>query len=397
MFNDILTMRINEELDKSKKKQVYNNIKTIQSPQGRYITINNQKFLNLCSNNYLGLANDKDIIKSAIESISKYGIGNGAVRSISGTMQIHLDFESRLAHFKGVQDVLVVQSGYQANVTLLPTIISDNDCIISDELNHASIIDAIKLSKGKKYIYKHKDIDDLEKQIKIAEEEIEGIKLIITDGVFSMDGDIADLKEIVKLKKKYANIYIAVDDAHGEGVLGKHGRGLVDHLSVQNDIDFEIGTLSKAFGIAGGFIGGKKEVIDYLRQRSRPFLFSTGLDIAMCGAGIKAIDILEGNDDLINKLWMNTIYFQKKLIDLGFDLGNTQTPITPIITKSESKATIMSQKLFEQNILVSPIIYPTVPKNTGRIRLMISAKHTKKDLDNAIEIITKIGQELELI
>ncbi len=283
--------RINDELKDRHETKTYNNIKVLESPQGAHIKVNGKEYLNMCSNNYLGFANDPDVVKGGQDYLIKYGAGSGAVRSIAGTQKCHIDFEEAIAKFKGVEAAILVQSGFQANTTLIPTLITENDAIISDELNHASIIDGVRLAnkKAKRYIYKHCDMDDLKTQIEKAKAEVSGIVLIATDGVFSMDGDIAPLDKIVEIKNQYEDVLLAVDDAHGEGVFGDHGRGLVNHFGLEGDVEFEVGTLSKAFGIAGGFIGGKKELIDYLKQKARPFLFSTGLDSAMCGAGMVAI------------------------------------------------------------------------------------------------------------
>ncbi|MDL2212144.1 glycine C-acetyltransferase [Erysipelotrichaceae bacterium OttesenSCG-928-M19] len=392
-----LWKRMEDELNTRHESKTYNNIKILESPQGAHIKVNSQDYLNMCSNNYLGFANDKDVIKGGQDYLEKYGAGSGAVRSIAGSQTCHLEFEQALAKFKGVEDVILVQSGFQANTALIPTITTEDDAIISDELNHASIIDGVRLSKAKKYVYKHIDINDLQKQIEKAKQEVSGFILIITDGVFSMDGDIAPLDEIVKLKNKYEDVYLTVDDAHGEGVFGSHGRGLVNHFKLEGEVEFEIGTLSKAFGIAGGFIGGKKVLIDYLKQKARPFLFSTGIDSAMCGAGLAVVDKMSKSDDRVKKLWENAHYLQEQLQAKGLNTWKTASPITPVIVGEESMATDMTKMLFEENILVSPIMYPTVAKGLARIRLMPSATHSKEDLDLAISKIEKCAKELGII
>ncbi|MDF9867381.1 glycine C-acetyltransferase [Bacilli bacterium PM5-3] len=389
--------RINDELNTRHETKTYNNIKILESPQGAYIKVNGQEYLNMCSNNYLGFANDSDVVKGGQECMAKYGAGSGAVRSISGSQQCHIDFEKALAKFKGVEDVILVQSGFQANTAFIPSITTENDAIISDELNHASIIDGVRLAKAKKYVYKHCDMDDLKTQIEKAKSEVSGFVLIITDGVFSMDGDIAPLDKIVELKNNYEDVHLAVDDAHGEGVFGSHGRGLVNHFNLEGKVEFEIGTLSKAFGIAGGFVGGKKELIDYLKQKARPFLFSTGLDSAMCGAGLVVVDKMTKSDENVKKLWENAKYLQEGLKAKGFNTWKTVSPITPVIVGEEAKATDMTKMLFEKNILVSPIMFPTVAKGLARIRLMPSATHSKDDLDKAIAIIEECGKELGII
>jgi len=389
--------RINDELKTRHESKTYNVIKVLESPQGEIIEVGGKRYINMCSNNYLGFANEAGAIAAAKDYVEKYGVGAGAVRSISGTQKCHIDFERKLAEFKGVEDVMLVQSGFQANTAFVPTIITADDAIISDELNHASIIDAVRLTKARKYVYKHADMDDLKVQIEKAKSEVEGIVLIITDGVFSMDGDIAPLDKIVELKEKYEDVYLAVDDAHGEGVFGSHGRGLVNHYGLEGKVEFEIGTLSKAFGIAGGFVGGKKEVVDYLKQKARPFLFSTGLDSAMCGAGIYIVGEMTRTDERVKKLWDNAKYLQEQLRARGLDTWKTVSPITPVIVGEEAKATMLTKALFDEGVLVSPIIFPTVARGLARIRLMPSAAHTKEVLDEAIAKIEKCAKELGII
>lgn len=393
----LLFDRLGAELQERKDTKVYNNIKVLESPQGAWVQINGEKFLNMCSNNYLGFANDPEVVKAGQDFLGRFGAGTGAVRSIAGTQAGHIEFEQALAKFKGVEDVIVVQSGFQANTTVIPVITTNEDAIISDELNHASIIDAVRLSKAKKYIYKHKDMEDLKVQIEKARAEVPGIVLIVTDGVFSMDGDLAPLDKIVALKNNYKDVYLAVDDAHGEGVLGDHGKGTINHFDVDGQVEIEIGTLSKAFGISGGFIGGNKVLIDYLKQKARPFLFSTGLDMAMCGAGLKVVEKMSASDERVTQLWDNAKYLQSQLKAKGFDTWVTETPISPIIVKDEALATMMTQELFARNILVSPIMFPTVAKGLARIRLMVSAAHTKEDLDYAIAQIEEVGKKLNVI
>lgn len=386
--------RLESELNELKESKRYNVIKTLESPQDRVIQINGKEYLNMCSNNYLGFANDEITKRGAHEGVDKYGVGPGAVRSISGTFKCHIDFERALAEFKGVEDVILVQSGFQANTALIPSIVTADDAIISDELNHASIIDGVRLTKAKRYVFAHKDMAQLEEKLKEATADVTGNIFIITDGVFSMDGDIAPLPEINKLAKQYG-AYTVVDDAHGEGVLGDHGRGAVSHFGLEGEIDFEVGTLSKAFGIAGGFIGGKKELIEYLKQKARPFLFSSGVDSALCGAGLEVVKEMERTDERVRRLWDNAKYLQDKFTSTGYSIGETETPITPVMVGEEAKATELTALLFEEGILVSPIIYPTVAKGKARIRVMVSAAHTKEDLDLAynkiVENMTKLG------
>lgn len=386
--------RLSQELAASKAAKTYNNIKVLESPQGSEITIDGKKYLNMCSNNYLGFANDPITVEACKRSADKYGVGPGAVRTISGTYSVHREFEKRLAEFKAVEAVIVVQSGFQANTGLIPTITTAEDLIISDQLNHASIIDGVRLSKASKAVYKHADMVDLERVLSENIDTIKGNIFIITDGVFSMDGDIAPLDEINKLAKRFG-AYTVVDDAHGEGVLGDHGRGSVAHFGLEGEIDIEIGTLSKAFGIAGGFIGGRSELIEYLNQKSRVFLFSSGLDMGLCYAGLKIIDEMERTDERNKLLWENAKYLQEKFVSNGYSIGNTMTPITPFMVGSEENATMLTKLLFDEGILVSPIIFPTVAKGKARIRLMISSLHTKEQLDTAYEAVTRNYEQIK--
>lgn len=389
-----LYQRINQELEASKCNHIYNDIKNLSSPQAAYLEIDNKKYLNMCSNNYLGWANDEITIAAVKESAEKFGVGPGAVRSIAGSFSIHQQFEEELAKFKDVEAVLVVQSGFQANTSLLPTITTKEDIIISDKLNHASIIDAIKLSKATFAVYEHCDMNHLEKILQ-ENQNIKGNIFIISDGVFSMDGDIAPFDKIVLLAKKY-HAYTIVDDAHGEGVLGNYGKGVVDYFKLKDQVDIEIGTLSKAFGLVGGFIGGKKVLIDYLKQKARPFLFSSSLDMGMCCAGIAILKQMQKNDQRVKKLWENANYLQTKLVDNGYSIGNTMTPITPFMVYSEQIAIELTAKMFENKILVSPIVYPTVAKNQARIRIMVSALHQKEDLEKLYQIITIEYQKIKV-
>lgn len=386
--------RLNNELETAKENKTYNNIKVLESPQGPNLKIDGRDFLNMCSNNYLGFANDPITVQAFKESADKYGVGPGAVRTISGTFDVHRKFEQRLAEFKGVEATIVVQSGFQANTGLIPTITRKEDLIISDELNHASIIDGVRLSKASRAVYKHCDMEDLRRVLEENKDKVEGDTFIITDGVFSMDGDIAPLDKINDLAKEFG-AYTVIDDAHGEGVLGPKGKGCVAHYGLEGQIDIEIGTLSKAFGIAGGFIGGKKELIEYLNQKSRVFLFSSGLDMGLCYAGLKIIDEMEKSDERVLKLWDNAKYLQDKFTSNGYSIGNTMTPITPFMVGEEALATNLTKKLFEEGILVSPIIYPTVAKGKARIRLMISSSHSKEQLDQAYEAVTRNYEQLK--
>ncbi|AGM26029.1 glycine C-acetyltransferase [Spiroplasma syrphidicola EA-1] len=389
-----LYSRLEAELELAKTNKVYNVIKILATGQSDVVKINDQQFLNMCSNNYLGFANDPITVNAVKEGIDLFGVGPGAVRTISGSYSIHEEFEQRLAKFKKVESTIVVQSGFQANTGLIPTITTEEDLIISDELNHASIIDGIRLSKASREVYKHCDMEDLERILVKHADKVKGNIFIISDAVFSMDGDIAPLPEINRLAKKY-HAYTIADDAHGEGVLGNNGEGTIAHFGLEGKIDIEVGTLSKAFGLVGGFICGKASLIEYLKQRSRVFLFSSSLPASFCYAGIKILDELEKSNHRIHALWDNTRYLQNKFIADGYSIGTTKTPITPFMVYEEAIATDLTKVLFEHNILVSPIIYPTVQKGKARIRLMISALHTKDELDQVYQIITSEYQKLK--
>jgi len=385
---------ITGELGKLKDTGLLINIRTIEGPQGAWITVDGKKVLNLCSNNYLGFANDPQLKSSALKAIEMYGVGPAAVRTIAGTTTLHKELERKLALFKGVESTLTFQSGFCANLAVIPAIVGEGDVVFSDELNHASIIDGARLSKAKIVRYEHCNPKDL--STKILSEKNVRRKLIITDGVFSMEGDIAPLPEIVEIADKYGAI-IMVDDAHGEGMLGRGGRGIVDHFNLHGKIDIEVGTLSKAFGVVGGYIAGSKQLTDYLAQKGRPFLFSsavTAADVAACSA---AVDALIASDILVKQLWENTAFFQEKIKHAGFNIGNTKTPITPIILGDTKVARDFSRMLFEDGIFAQAIGYPTVPIGKARIRVMLSAIHSKKDLAWAIERFEKIGKALKVI
>lgn len=365
-------------------------MKIISSPQGAYLKVGKKRYLNLCSNNYLGLASDPKLQKAAILAIKKYGVGTASVRSLVGTNDLHVKLEKALAGFKKSEDCVVLTGGYIANMAAIQTFIGKDDVVVSDELNHASIIDAVKLSQVQtKFVYKHSNMADL-KQI------LEGIKtagkiLVVTDGVFSMDGDVANLPEIVKIAKKY-NALVMVDDAHGEGVLGKNGRGIVDHFGLHGQVDIEVGTLSKAFGVMGGFIAGSKELCDTVRSKSRQFLFTNALSIPDTAALIAAVKVLQASDARVKKLWENTRFLKNGLQKAGFDIGNSTTPITPVMVGDEELAVRFSEDLFKNGVMASPIKFPMVAKGKARLRLMPSAIHTKRDLEKGIKIIIRCAK-----
>lgn len=393
-MNDKKLEWIEKEIENLKEQGLYKHIRTIQSPVGAEIIVDGKKVLNFCSNNYLGFANHPELKKAAKEAIDKYGVGPAAVRTIAGTMDLHLELEKLLAEFKKAEDVISFQSGLIANISTIPALVGETDVIFSDELNHASIIDGCRLSKATVVRFKHADAVDLEKVIK--ENLNYPKKLIITDGVFSMDGDIAPLDKIVEVAEKY-DCLTMVDDAHGEGVLGEAGRGIVDYYKLHGRVDVEVGTLSKAFGVVGGFVAGKKIIVDWLRQKARPFLFSSAATPADVAASIEAVKILSNSGSLVKKLWDNAKYFKSGLKKAGFDIGKSETPITPIMLGEAKLAMEFSKKLFAKGIFAVAIGYPTVPMGKARIRVMISAAHTRQHLDRALKIFTEVGQEMKVI
>ncbi len=383
------------ELQQMEDSGLYNPIRTIESAQGAWITVDGMRVLNLCSNNYLGLANEPRLKEAAIQAIEQFGVGPGAVRSIAGTMSLHLQLEKALADFKGVEDTLSYQSGFCANLGTIATLVGEGDAIFSDELNHASIIDGVRLTRAKRFVYPHRDAEGL-REVLDNEGKSARRKLVITDGVFSMDGDLAPLPELVEVAEKYGAL-IMVDDAHGEGVLGDHGRGIVDHFGLHNRVDIEMGTMSKAFGVVGGYIAGKRVLMEYLRQRARTHLFSSAVTAPDVAACIAAVDLLASSDELVSKLWENTGYFKQGMKLAGFDLGHSETPITPVMLGEAKLARRFSQRLFEEEIFAQAIGFPTVQKGKARIRVMISATHSHKDLDFALAAFKRVGGELGVV
>lgn len=382
-----------DELSRLRDAGLYNRIPVLESPQGAWLVINGKKVLNLCSNNYLGLANHPVLIEEAKNILDEFGVGPGAVRTIAGTMQLHKDLESILSEFKKVESTLALQSGFVANQAVIPSM--GADAIFTDSLNHASIIDGVRLTKASRFIYEHNSASDLQNKLEKAKDAKR--KLIITDGVFSMDGDIAPIDEIAKLATEHEAL-LMVDDAHGEGVIGDHGRGISSHFNLHDgEVDIEVGTLSKAVGVVGGFISGSKVLTEYLEQKGRPFLFSSALTPPDVAASIAAVKILMSDDSLVKKLWKNGNYFQKALRDLGFDTGRTQTPITPVMIGEAKKSSEFSRKLLEAGVFAMSIGFPTVPKGMARIRAMLSAAHSIEDLDKGLECFENIGKELNLI
>lgn len=386
---------ITEEIQGLRNAGLYNRIRTLSSPQGAWLTVDGQKVLNFCSNNYLGLANHPRLVEAVIKAIEKYGVGPGAVRSIAGTMELHIELEKRLARFKGVESAITFQSGFNANLATIPALVGKEDVVFSDRLNHASIIDGCRLSGAKIIAYDHCDVSSLESAIK---DNLANYRraLIVTDGVFSMDGDVAPLDKIYEVAERY-DLLLLVDDAHGEGVLGKGGRGIVDHFNLHGKVDIEVGTLSKAFGVMGGVVAGSPTIVEWLRQRGRPFLFSSAVTVPDAAACLAAIDLLEESTVLVDKLWKNTSYFKDKMKKLGFDTGLSTTPITPIMLGEAPLAQQFSRELFEAGVFAMAIGFPTVPQGKARIRVMISAVHDESDLDQGLKAFANVGKKLGVI
>jgi len=386
---------ITQELDSLKQAGLYNRIRTIESPQGAWLVVDGKKVLNFCSNNYLGLANHPDIVSAAKKSIDKMGIGPGAVRSIAGTMSLHVELEKRLAAFKGVEAAITFQSGFTANLATIPALVSKEDVIFSDRLNHASIIDGCRLSGAKIVAYEHNDPASLEQQIRANLPQYRR-GLVVTDGVFSMDGDIAPLPAIYEVTSRY-DVLLMVDDAHGEGVLGNGGRGIVDHFGLHGKVDVEVGTMSKAFGVMGGVVAGSAVIIEWLRQRGRPFLFSSAVTVPDAAACLAAIDLLEDSTQLVDKLWSNAKYFKTEMKTLGFNTGASETPITPVMLGEAPLAQQFSRELFEAGVFAMSLGFPTVPQGKARIRVMISAAHSTDDLDKGLQAFKNTGNKLGVI
>ena len=386
---------IQEELDSLKESGLFNSIRTLDSPQGAWLEVDGKRALNFCSNNYLGLANHPRLLQAVREAMEKYGVGPGAVRTIAGTMGLHVELEKRLAAFKRVESAITMQSGFTANLAVIPALVGKEDAIFSDELNHASIIDGCRLSGAKVIRFAHTDPEDLEAQLKTHRSSYRRA-MVVTDGVFSMDGDVAPLDKIYAVTQNYDAI-LMVDDAHGEGVLGGGGRGIVDHFGLHGKVDVEVGTLSKAFGVMGGVIAGSAAVTEWLSQRGRPFLFSSAMTIPDVAACLAAVDLLEESTELVDRLWTNTDFFKTEMKKLGFDIGESVTPITPIMLGEAPLAQQFSQKLFDGGVFAMAIGFPTVPRGKARIRVMISAAHSTNDLEEGLEVFSAVGRELGVI
>jgi glycine C-acetyltransferase len=388
---------LNDEVDALKQQGLYSTIRTIDGPQGPWLSVDGRDVLNFCSNNYLGLANDPRLVEAAATALHRYGIGPGAVRTIAGTMTIHEELERRLARFKNVEAAISFQSGFVANLGTVGALVTEDDAVISDELNHASIVDGVRLTKAARSIYRHADPDDLESRLAAARTGGARRILVITDGVFSMDGDLAPLPSLVEVAERFGAM-VMVDDAHGEGVLGRGGRGIVDHFGLHGRVAVEVGTMSKAFGAVGGYVAGSAALIDWLHQRARPFLFSSAVtppDVAAC---IAAIDVLEETTERVDRLWANSARFKGELADAGFDTGRSDTPITPVIVGEAVTAQELSRRLFdEEAVFAQAIAFPTVPRGTARIRVMVSAAHSDDDLDRGAAAFVRVGRAMGLV
>jgi glycine C-acetyltransferase len=388
---------LHDQLADLEVKGLHFRLRVLEGEQKPIAHFDGKEVINLSSNNYLGLATHKALRRAAIEAIRTHGVGAGAVRTIAGTMDLHMALEAQIAKFKNTEACVVFQSGFTANAGTVAAILGKDDLILSDELNHASIIDGCRLSRATIKVFKHKDVADCERLCKETE-NWPGHKLLITDGVFSMDGDIASLPELCSLAEKY-NCIMMVDDAHSSGVLGRNGRGTVDHLGCHGRVHIQVGTLSKAIGAMGGYVCGSRELIDFLYHRARPFLFSTGHPpsvVATCQAAFTLLDSPDG-EKLLKKLWANTKFFQRRLKKLGFSTGATETPITPIHVGEGAKAFEFSRRLFGAGVYIPAVGFPTVPEGKARLRAMVTATHKRADLERACEIIAEVGRALGLV
>ena len=392
---------LDEALADLRLKSLYRPLRVLDGRQMPHAVMDGRPVISLSSNNYLGLATHPHLVEAAMNAVRDLGVGSGAVRTIAGTMTLHEELERRLAAFKHTEAVLTFQSGFTANSGVIPTITGERDLIVSDELNHASIIDGVRLSKASRAVYPHKDVDGLEQVLREARAKggpagpYEHI-LVITDGVFSMDGDIAPMPGICDVSERY-EAAVMIDDAHASGVLGRNGRGTVDHFGLHGRVDIQVGTLSKAVGVLGGYVAGTQALRDYLIQRSRPFLFSTSHPPAVVAACLAAIDVLEGEPERIERLWDNTRFFKAGLTNLGYDTGISETPITPVIVGDSERAGALSARLLELGVFAQAVVYPTVAIDRARIRTIVSSEHTRDDLQACLDAFATAGRELRLI
>ncbi len=383
------------QVEEWKQTGTYNRLRILEGSSAAMSRVDGKEVINLASNNYLGLTTHPKLIEAAIEATRKYGAGSGAVRTISGTMDLHMELEHRIAKFKNVEACVVFQSGFAANAGTVASVLGPEDHIISDQLNHASIIDGARLSKAKIHVFPHKDHEAAGKILSELR-GVSGRKLLITDGVFSMDGDIGPLPELVAQAEKHGAIMM-VDDAHSSGVLGRNGRGTIDHFGLHGRVHIQVGTLSKAIGVLGGYVCGTKDLIEFLYQRARPFLFSTSHPPAVTAACLAAFDILESEPERIEKLWENTRYLKAGLSDAGFDTGISETPITPVMVGEAARAHRLSQELFQEGVFATGIGFPTVAKDKARVRTIVNATHTREQLDRALEAFRSAGKRMGLI
>jgi len=391
---------LTDQMNELKAKGTHFNLRVLEDEQAPECTIDGKHVINIASNNYLGLTTHPRLRAAAMDALKKYGVGSGAVRTVAGTMRIHMQLEEKIAKFKNVEACVVFQSGFAANAGTVSAILGKDDFIISDELNHASIIDGARLSRAKIKVFRHKDAAHAEELLKEIKDE-PGHKLLITDGVFSMDGDIGPLPALCDVAEKYGAIMM-VDDAHASGVLGQNGRGTIDHFNVHGRVDIQVGTLSKAIGALGGYVCGSKDLIDFLYHRARPFLFSTSHPPSVAATCIAAFDLLEEEPQLMDQLWANTRFFKKELGGLGFNIGGqntpaSETPITPIIIGDGKLTMDFSRELFKEGVFATGIAFPTVPEGKARIRTIMSATHTQDQLSRALEVLKKVGKRMGIL
>jgi glycine C-acetyltransferase len=385
---------LGQELENLRQQNLYRHLRILEGEQKSHATFDHRSVVNLSSNNYLGLTTHPKLRERALKAIEEFGVGSGSVRTIAGTMAIHMELERRLAEFKKVERVVVFQSGFTANAGTVSAVLTRDDVVISDELNHASIIDGCRLSRATIKVFPHKDVDAARKIIKDLPASQR--KLLITDGVFSMDGDLGPLPELCDLAEETGCIMM-VDDAHASGVFGKNGRGTIDHFNVHGRVDIQVGTLSKAIGVLGGYVAGNANLIEFLYHRARPFLFSTSHPPAVAAACIAALDVLMEEPEIIDRLWENTRFFKSGLQRLGFDTGMSESPITPVIVGDGARAMKLSDRLFEEGVFAQGIAYPTVARDKARVRTIVTATHTREDLQYALDTFEKVGRELGLI
>jgi glycine C-acetyltransferase len=386
---------LGQQLEDWKRAGTYQRLRILEGPSAAESRFDGREVINLASNNYLGLTTHPKLIEAAIEATRRYGAGSGAVRTISGTMDLHMELERRIARFKNVEACVVFQSGFAANAGTVSAVLGPEDHIVSDQLNHASIIDGARLSRAKIHVFPHKD-HEAAGRILAELDGAPGHKLLITDGVFSMDGDIGPLPQLVEHAEKHGAIMM-VDDAHSSGVLGRNGRGTIDHFNLHGRVDIQVGTLSKAIGVLGGYVCGTKDLIEFLYHRARPFLFSTSHPPSVVASCLAAFDILESEPERIEQLWTNTRYFKKGLVEAGFDTGISETPITPVIVGEAARAHQLSAELFQEGVLATGIAFPTVAKDKARVRTIVNATHTEAQLDQALDAFRKVGKRMGII